>query len=398
MVDICEELRKKTNILLSLALIPFFIPFFAIYKHIGVSVNYLFVCLGFLLSKKIHPPKKIILYIFLFYWLEFVITFFFIGIDPTLLNRKIISFFIFLSIFAFINLRFHRNDIEIFKLSIIILSVLYSLFSIVQFLSYQLKLGFNQELKGLIGSQRIAFLYFIPFFTMLENNIVNKIKFTPTQRILILAILFLGILLSFSRSIVFGLFLSLFLYFLLVGVKKLRWNISRKNLIVVIFSLAFLYFALSDLSKYFFEIFKTGFFEIFHLTTISGLTSAGFRYHLHLNVFHYLSSDFMHFIFGSGFLGVWILDPAEPASAHSQYLDILFRTGVLGFSVFMYMLLKIFLFLKDRHNDLFYSFFGLSVTGFFNETFKLSHGAFVLAFLIAITFNSQSYIKSNSLK
>ena len=41
-------------------------------------------------------------------------------------------------------------------------------------------------------------------------------------------------------------------------------------------------------------------------------------------------------------------------SAHNQYADVLFRTGFIGFYIYLYILYKVFIYLKDNHQDLFY--------------------------------------------
>ena len=40
-------------------------------------------------------------------------------------------------------------------------------------------------------------------------------------------------------------------------------------------------------------------------------------------------------IFGSGYLGIWILFEDKVGSAHGQLNDILFRTGIIAFNLYI---------------------------------------------------------------
>ena len=97
---------------------------------------------------------------------------------------------------------------------------------------------------------------------------------------------------------------------------------------------------------------------------------------------------------GSGFLGCWVLNISlnpliytSNCSAHSQYADVFFRTGFLGFCVYIYILYRVLKYLKNSNRDLFFGFIAILIYSFVHETFKLSHGAFILTFFIGMTFN-----------
>jgi len=87
---------------------------------------------------------------------------------------------------------------------------------------------------------------------------------------------------------------------------------------------------------------------------------------------------------GSAFLGVWTLFKNSEGSAHSQYLDILFRVGVIAFIVYLLFLFKVTLFLYKKDVALFFGFIGFLFFGMFHETIKLSQGGFIFAFLFAM--------------
>ena len=61
-------------------------------------------------------------------------------------------------------------------------------------------------------------------------------------------------------------------------------------------------------------------------------------------------------LLGSGYLGIWIVLDGFVGSAHGQYNDVLFRTGFFGLLVYIYMLSKIWVFLKDHNAALFVGF------------------------------------------
>ena len=90
---------------------------------------------------------------------------------------------------------------------------------------------------------------------------------------------------------------------------------------------------------------------------------------------------------GSGFLGCWVMFENAGCSAHNQYGDVLFRTGFFGFIVYIYFLFSILNHLRKKNRDLFFGFLAILIYGVVHETFKLSQGAFILAFLSAMTYN-----------
>ncbi|MFN3665314.1 MAG: hypothetical protein ACK4S0_04090, partial [Sediminibacterium sp.] len=88
---------------------------------------------------------------------------------------------------------------------------------------------------------------------------------------------------------------------------------------------------------------------------------------------------------GSGFLGIWVLFDNLSGSAHNQYLDIFFRTVILGFLAYMYLLFKILTYLYKNDRSLFWGVLSIVIYGLFHETFKLSQGAFIFSFLLGMT-------------
>ena len=122
-------------------------------------------------------------------------------------------------------------------------------------------------------------------------------------------------------------------------------------------------------------------------------TSEGYRLYLLREILLYVST---RPIYGSGYLGIWILFEDQVGSAHGQFNDILFRTGVIGLVVYFYLLVKILRFLKTNDFGMYIGFWGIIFFGLFHETFKLGHGAFILAFIIGMWASSMR--KDNKIK
>ena len=117
----------------------------------------------------------------------------------------------------------------------------------------------------------------------------------------------------------------------------------------------------------------------FNLTNAA--SSSGYRIFLIKSILQYVASSPL---FGSGYLGIWIILDDGIGSAHGQFNDILFRTGFIGLGIYIYLLLKLGIFLYRVDLGLFLGFIGVLFFGLFHETFKVSHGAFVFAFMIGM--------------
>ena len=63
---------------------------------------------------------------------------------------------------------------------------------------------------------------------------------------------------------------------------------------------------------------------------------------------------------------------------------MLFRTGFFGLTVYLFFLFKLGKYLYKTDLSLFMGFVGVLIFGLFHETFKLSQGAFLLAFLVGM--------------
>ena len=117
-------------------------------------------------------------------------------------------------------------------------------------------------------------------------------------------------------------------------------------------------------------------------------SSEGYRVYIWGKTLNYLIEN-KKVLTGSGYIGTFVVDSNAPFSAHSQYVDILFRTGLIGLIIMLFIYLKFLLVFYKINIYLFSSFLAVLLSGLFHETFKQSQGGFLFIFFII------SYINEN---
>jgi len=350
----------------------------------GLSANYLFVfypaiCIV-VYNRAIYAPDRLFSIIMFLY-----ILFFFIGIpyqdNLFELIRSMSSFFIFLAAFSFVFIRIDPNIITSFKVAVVIISLYYSIYHMVLFFDGGGSgAGFSQ--KSITGGSRYGFVYLLAFWIVFIWN--ANTRFRLLIKYISIAILSIGLFLTFSRSSMAALSFSMFFY-LLYSIR----SISIKNIFYMCVGGGVVFLLLSE----YFQVTLTFMDHRIISDVQSGaliermenkMSSVGTRiFILETVVGHLLNNNF---ISGSGYIGVWsmqILDGIA-GSAHSQYVDVLFRTGFLGLLLYVFLLSKLYRFLQKYHKDLFFGFIGVLCYGLFHETFKESQGGFILAFLFGM--------------
>jgi O-antigen ligase len=112
-------------------------------------------------------------------------------------------------------------------------------------------------------------------------------------------------------------------------------------------------------------------------------TSEGTRIFIWISILEFVAFNPLT---GSGYLGVWVLRLFDESSgsAHNQFLDVLFRVGIVGFAIYLALLYRTAALLARHHAALLWGFVGVLAYGMFHETFKESQGGFVLAFLLGM--------------
>jgi O-antigen ligase len=289
--------------------------------------------------------------------------------------------------FSYALININQRMITAFKIAIVVYTFYLSLSNLNELRSFDLAtLGYAA--KNQVGNQRYGFLYIIGFWLVFFFQ--SSSVFLRLSKIPLLVIIFLGILLTFSRASIVGLIGSGLVFLVVIFGSKIK--LTAKNLgifslyamgigVVVAFSGIYEYIALP------FEYFADKLFTLrssdgsANFNLVNAASSSGYRIFLIKSILEYVASSPL---FGSGYLGIWVILDDGIGSAHGQYNDVLFRTGFIGLGLYLYVLQKLGAYLYKTDLGLFLGFMGVLVFGLFHETFKVSHGAFVLAFLIGM--------------
>jgi len=369
----------------------------------GISSNYSFVLLTIFLifyNFKIYkPPNEIIIYIFIFTFIYIFNLYEFI--DNDLYLRKNLSFIIFMLIFSFSFVKIPPFLEKLFLISFALFGILLSIYSIYSFLS----LGGNDlqhAAKALMGTSRYGFIFLISSFIIFSFEIKRKyLEFF--LKIILIIICIIGLFLTYSRAAVITLMLVSFLY-MYVSIYNYNKKNSFKNTLKYLSYMLFLFFLILSIIyiflyssfAYYFDRIILIFFNLGTATfDISNpLTSEGYRLRILFIILNVIKENFCC---GTGYLGIWSLNEYEfyqngtthiIGSAHSQFFDLLLRTGILGFFTFLFMIFRLLKFFYTYKEVYFWCIISMLIYGLFHETFKLSYGCFFLSFIIGIYSNN----------
>lgn len=302
-------------------------------------------------------------------------------------GRRLVSFLVFMSVFAFVFIRVGRQMTEGFKAGVVLVSSFLALDQIRRFVLLSSEGPLHFEAKGLVGSQRLGFLYLIAIWVVL--------LWTPqgwTRRIVkysCLTALGLGSSLTFSRATVVALVGSLMLF--------ASWSLSQEftrptgkelrklaGVVVVLVIVAGAVYSFSPVTVEFYLVRLLSAFTTGVIAENIGdpVTSEGARIFIWETVGEFVLGQPLT---GTGYLGVWaILGEDIAGSSHSQYIDVLLRTGIAGLFIYCWLLWKIARYLYREERGLFWGFCGFVLYGLFHETAKESQGAAILAFLLGM--------------
>jgi O-antigen ligase len=361
----------------------------------GLSMNYLFILYPLILilfKNKVAVPHTYVFGAILFYCFVFIVSVLFTLESSHFFLRKFASFFIFLSVFSFCFISIDKNQITAFKISIVLYSLLFILPPI-GLLLFSEPNNIEANIKSQFGSQRYGFIYLMAFWIVYLYR-PKEIPWNFVLKYIVLGLLLIGLIMTFSRSSLVSLFVSFTAY-------SLYEIYHSKNPLFSIIKMFFA-FALACITMFFFiELSSFGpriidFFDKRFISVILNLKdkldltidgSIGYRLYMFEKILDFIA---IHPLTGSGYLGVWTLFDELSGSAHSQYFDVLFRVGIFGFIVYIVLIKRVVSYLLKCDKSLFYGFVGVLFYGFFHETFKLSHGGFLLAFLLALAFQKKS--------
>lgn len=389
----------KSNLLEKKILFIFYIVTFSVFLipysiSTGLSANYsfiLFPLLIILISGKIKIPSENIIIFILFF--SFILL---IGIIYQFelfiyLDRRLISFLIFMTMFSYVVIDIDKDKIDSFKIAVVLIVLYFVISKLGNFFIYtEAEKG---NLKFYVGSSRFGFVYLLAFWIVYfykpQSKLVSILK--TFAILLILG----GIFITYSRTTILSFLLSFGLFYFSVLFKNDQKFLKK---LLFFFLIPLILIALLILlEKIFTNTYNYFSNTLFTYFSIDGLlnffdrlgnikTSVGFRVFLLGKIMDYVS---LNPFTGSGFLGCWIMFDDLKCSAHNQYADVLFRTGFVGFYIYLYILYKIFVYLRHNHQDLFYGFVSILLYGLFHETFKMSQGAFILSFMIGMMATSK---------
>lgn len=362
----------------------------------SLSVNYLFLLmpLVFLMKNRLQkPPSIIVLSLFVFSGIFIISSFF--QIDQHMLSlRRLSSFIIFITIFAYSFLSISDEMKKSFEIAIILSSLYFSIFSIISFLT----VGTDDlsQIKNLIGSQRFGFVYLMAI-AILTFRLFND-KGHHLGLFIAFLLIIAGLFLTLSRSSILSLILMSTLF---ISVRFFQTSTYKlKTIFISLFSLAtaslIIIFLLPGVNKFFIDTLITPLLNAELISASANVESSeGIRLFRIKEVLEFVS---LNPLLGSGFLGIWAISETGSGSAHNQLLDTLLRVGIFGFILYALIGILLLQYLNKNHKALFWGLVGVLIYGMFHETFKESQGAFILSFLIGAYSDHYRKIKKHSRK
>jgi O-antigen ligase len=301
-------------------------------------------------------------------------------------HRRVASFAVFMTMFAYVFIRIDDAMVFAFKGAVVAISLLLTLHSIyVFFLAGGSSLGF--QAKDVVGTQRIGFIYLLALWLTYLHP--ARGLFSGAAKRAAMFLLIVGLLLTFSRASVVALVGSFALYWL----SAFRGWLRRPTLrgfamaMIAIAAIALAIVLIWTLVPVAFDFFQERMIEyaldrdVVAKDLGNEHSTGGTRLFLWWEIVEFVAANPLT---GTGYLGVWTIVGDFSGSAHNQYADTLLRTGVPGFIAYVAILGATAKYLGRVDRGLFWGFVAILIYGMFHETFKETHGGFVLAFLIGM--------------
>ncbi len=404
----CKDVSLKDSFILVVIFFICFLEFSLNIGGTGVTANYfyiLFPVIFFIAMIKrrivIRQEMAIVVLIYaMIYFFGSPLELLYAESTEFSLFRRFASFsvFVFPLLLAFIE--FKPQDIRLFKIALILACLYYSINKIILFLTIMTGVD-TYNLKGVVGSQRYGFILALGFFVTLFDRQLFFGAFIKSQRTIVALILIASLILTFSRATVIAvmgtvIYLLWLKYFtgcdqLADKEKKRRPRLNRKLKAIIwllclcgLIFLVFYFYGDYGVLRYY----KQRFIQPFQFDSVSSManpgSSEGFRVYLISRVLEYLS---WHPFSGSNYKGLYLLydEFKGAASTHNQYLDVFLRTGLVGGTVWLYLLYRIFKFFK-HDKGLLFGFVAILIYGLVHETFKLSFASFIFGMLLSFSY------------
>lgn len=398
--------KKKINkIFFVILFLIFFYPFSVKTFSGAVTINYFYIMLPIIiifLKNTIKIPNSNIILIILIYCLIFI-TANFVNLELfVFIDRRIFSFIIFMSIFTYSLIDIKNDKVDAFKIALVLISIYFIISKLLNYYYYISDIKeIKVNLKYHLGSSRFGFIYIFGFWITLFYNVQSRVS--KLLKIFIILLFLSGIYITYSRATVLSFAITLLIYL----TEFIVLNFKKKRILSSVFTILFTLISLSSLQQIFFSnvdiFFSKYLWNFFSIEGLNDLlahinnqnTSEGYRFYILFKIIEFVS---INPFTGSGYLGCWIMFENLECSAHNQYSDVLFRTGLIGFLLYIFLLFKIFIYLWDNHKDLFYGLIATLIYGFFHETFKLSQGGFLLTFLFGMMMTHERNNNTEKLK
>jgi len=282
----------------ALCLIPYSLPG-------GYSANYLFALtpLIFLMNgRNIYYSKPFIIRLYFIicilifilsslYQLEFI----------EQLERRVISFVIFMTQFSLLLLYFNQKIINSFLMAIVLVSLYLSSNALIGAVEFGL-VSDPATLKNVVGSQRVAFIYLFALGIVFHILINFRLSFWIFVLFLVTTVILLfGVILAFSRASILALLAGLF--FCLLSSNSRHFPLGKR--VVLVLTFLFLGFLLwNALPTYFDYFLRNLVYPLFHrdyaFDLDDQLGSEGARLAIWRLIIDYVA---LNPLTGSGFLG-----------------------------------------------------------------------------------------------
>ena len=229
----------------------------------GLSANYAFLILPLvlaLLQGRVRNPGDMLMVAIVYYVAVLLVAALYQYDFANESPRRLLSFVIFMSMFSYAFITIDADKVAGFKTAVVCISVYFSISSAYELLSLG-NVGF--EAKDIVGTQRFGFIYLLAIWLLCLDRQQKKVW--RVARYPILAVVLAGLLLTFSRSSIVALLVSVTLFGIVRNGKWLA-NITLIGLVRalgVLIGLAVMLFLLFTVFPVAFQFFDVRLFEFF---------------------------------------------------------------------------------------------------------------------------------------
>lgn len=276
-----------------------------------------------------------------------------------------------------------RVSFDTIKLAVIIAALAEALITIKNaYLSYAGISGISFG-KG----NRSGFILAFGLFLAMASHTKSKIFYV------ISAVTLIGIFLQFSRATYISTGLGLLAYLICTMLaKKWKFNFKIHKFFAGFALFVVTMYVLMRIYDFHYIIDSVAHVVTYGLNEIKNFlsqnviagdeSSSGTRLLLWKQVYDFVITN--NILLGSGMAGLYLVVPGYPdgMSAHSQYVDVFLRTGLVGLSIYLLMWAKLLKGFWVKSPAVFAGLLSMFIYGFFHETTKLTQGAFIFFILL----------------